>query len=434
MKLKHKEKTALMAVSLLGLCLCGVCGEMVEPMARAYGKVFARLGGMPHWHYGLLCLAYALAALLAASASRHFGPRSGLLLGLGLFAGGALSHLPASQIGATGPFVVGLGVMMCGLAFVETSATPIVMTMGDRRLTLHRLFVARTFDAGGWLAGFAITALVVDRRIFPPAATPGPAADPLHRAASQATDLLTVATPYVWLGAAGCAMAVVVAMMEVYDTRPDAPLRQSGGAMLRGVARDRAYVAAAACLFAYAIAQRLCWQSIVSHGAATTAESHAGMTTAAAHDAARSVLLVGLAVFAAGRVAATALTRRGRLRPLPTLAAAGVAATALTIVGTLTPSGVGMWVMVAVSGCISVMQPIIFHVGTRHMDPETLRVGVAGLVVASTAGLGAGNWGWDSGDEPGGQMAAAAAAFALITAFAAWQIRESILRPMPPKA
>lgn len=433
MKLKHKETTALLAVSLLGLGLCGVCGEMVEPMGRAYGKVFARMGGMPEWHYGLVCLAYALAALLAAAASLRLGRRAGLLLGLGLFAGGALSHLPASQIGAPGPFVAALCVMMCGLSFVETCATPIVMALGDRRRVLHRLFVARTFDVGGWFAGYALVTLFVERHVFAPAGEP-PRADPLHAAAGHGSELLAVVTPYVWLGAAGCAMAVAVAMMEVRDTRPDAPLRHAGGALLRGVARDRAFVASAACLFVYTMAQRLCWGGIVSRGAAATTESHEEMTAVMAHDAARSVLVAGMVVFAAGRVAGSLLTARDRLRPLPALAAAGAASTLLTLAAALAPSRVGMWLMVAVSGCISVMQPIIFHVGTRHMDGETLRVGVAGLVVASTAGLGVSNWGWGAGDEPGGQMAAATAAFALITAFAMWQIGKNILRPMPPEA
>lgn len=428
MKLKHKETTALLAVSLAGLSLCGVCGEMVEPMGRAYGKVFAQAGGMPEWHYGLVCLAYALAALLAAATSRRLGPRSGLLVGLGLFAGGALSHLPASQIGSPGPFVAGLCVMMCGLSFVETSATPIVMALGDRRRVLHRLFVARTFDVGGWFVGYSLVTLYVERRVFAPAG-----ADPLHGAAAGDPGLLAVATPYVWLGAAGCAMAVAVALMEMRDTRPDAPLRHTGGALLRGVARDRTFVAAAACLFVYTLAQRLCWASIVSHGAAATAESHEDMTAAAARDDARGLLVAGMAAFAAGRVAGALLTGRGRMRPLPTLAAAGAAATLLTLAGALTPSRVGMWLMVVVSGCISVMQPIIFHVGTSHMDSETLRVGVAGLVVASTAGLSVSNSGWGAGDEPGGQMAVAAAAFALITAFALWQTGKNILRPMPPR-
>lgn len=432
MKLKHKETTALLAVSLLALSLCGVCGEMVEPMGRAYGKVFARMGGMPEWHYGLVCLAYALAALLASAASLRFGLRAGLLLGLGLFAGGALSHLPASQIGAPGPFVVGLCVMMCGLSFVETCATPIVMSLGDRRRVLHRIFVARTFDVGGWFAGYALVTLLVGGRVFAPASAPPPA-DPLHAAEARGSELMAVATPYVWLGAAGCAMAVAVAMMEVRDTRPDAPRRHSGGALLRGVARDRAFAASAACLFVYTMAQRLCWASIVSHGAAATTESHEEMTSVMAHDAARSILVAGMGVFAAGRVAGSLLTARGRLRPLPTLAAAGAAATLLTLAAALAPSRVGMWLMVVVSGCISVMQPIIFHAGTRHMDSETLRVGVAGLVAASTAGLGVSNWGWGAGAEPGGQMAAAAAAFALITAFALWQIGKNIMGPTPPK-
>lgn len=417
---RRKERLILFGIAVCCFALWGVNSEMTEPMSRAYSKVFIKDTSLSPALHVFYYAAYALMTIPAIIVSRRLGARAGLLTGLGLFAAGALSHLPASQIGSYTPFMVGLFAMTCGVAFLETSANPLVITMGRRDRALNRLFLAQTFNVAGWIGGYLIMTKFIDRRLFVLSAEQRIHLDPIYFEAAQKTDLLTIATPFVWIGAAACALAIATAMMEIYSTEADAPREHTAGHIVRTLAGDKAYVAGVACLFLYVGAQTIGWSSIVGYGTATLMASPGEGTLIQAADVAKGMLLPGLLAFGAGRLLAFFLTRRDGVRPTLMLGLAAALASALTVTGVCLSNEKGLWCMIGVSGCMSVMYPTIFHLATKDLDNETLSVAAAGLVMAGSGGLAANIVGWEMDDTGTLGLLMAAAAFAVIAGYAAW--------------
>ena len=420
---KRKESLMLYGIAVCCFTLWGINSEMTEPMSRAYGKVFIKDASLSPALHVFYYAAYALMTIPAIIMSRRLGLRASMLTGLGLFAAGALSHLPASQIGAYAPFMVGLFVMTCGVAFLETSANPLVITMGSRDKALNRLFLAQTFNVAGWIGGYLIMTRFIDRRLFVLSAEQRIHLDPIYFEAAQKTDLLTIATPFVWIGAAACALAIATAMMEIYSTDADSPRQRTAGQVIRTLARDKAYVAGVACLFLYVGAQTIGWSSIVGYGTATLMASPGGGALIQAADVAKGMLLPGLLAFGAGRLMAFFLTRNGSVRPTLMLGVAAAMAAALTVTGVCLSNEAGLWCMIGVSGCMSVMYPTIFHRATKDLDSETLNVAAAGLVMAGSGGLAANFVSWEMDDSGIAGLLVAATAFAIIVVYAAWCAR-----------
>src|SRR5918912_2240275 len=90
---------------------------------------------------------YFLAAFPAGWLMERIGYKRGILLGLGLCAGGALLFLPASSIGVYGFFLGALFVMACGQSFLEVAANPYVTILGPAESSERRLNFAKSFNS-----------------------------------------------------------------------------------------------------------------------------------------------------------------------------------------------------------------------------------------------------------------------------------------------
>ena len=99
-------------------------------------------------------IGYFVMALPAAFLMNRIGYKKGILIGLLLYAFGALLFYPSAEMRIYSFFLFSLFVIACGLAFLETAANPYVTVLGDpekaeSRLTivdLRRLFAG----SGGW--------------------------------------------------------------------------------------------------------------------------------------------------------------------------------------------------------------------------------------------------------------------------------------------
>lgn len=77
--------------------------------------------------------------------------KKGILMGLVLYAIGALLFWPAAQYEAFGFFLVSLYILTFGLAFLETTANPYILSMGSEETSTRRLNLAQAFNPLGSL-------------------------------------------------------------------------------------------------------------------------------------------------------------------------------------------------------------------------------------------------------------------------------------------
>ena len=136
---------------LVTLCfaLWGFANDITNPMVKAFSKIFR----MSVTEGALVQVAfyggYFFMAFPAAMFIRKFSYKSGVLMGLGLYATGALLFFPAKMVGVYGCFLIAYFIMTCGLSFLETSCNPYILTMGSEETATRRLNMAQCFNPCG---------------------------------------------------------------------------------------------------------------------------------------------------------------------------------------------------------------------------------------------------------------------------------------------
>lgn len=100
---------------------------------------------------------YFLMAIPAGLIMKKFGYKRGIILGLLLYATGALLFFPSANQRNFHDFLFSLFVLACGLCCLETAANPYVTVLGDRETSSFRLNLSQSFNGvgsflGPWLA------------------------------------------------------------------------------------------------------------------------------------------------------------------------------------------------------------------------------------------------------------------------------------------
>ncbi|MDE6279168.1 MAG: MFS transporter, partial [Paramuribaculum sp.] len=129
------EKKYLLPFILLTslFVLWGFANDITNPMVAAFKDIMeistAQASLVQFAFYG----GYATMAVPAALFIRKFSYKSGILLGLGLYAIGAFLFIPSASLQSFTFFCLSLYVLTFGLAFLETTANPYVLSLGDKQ-------------------------------------------------------------------------------------------------------------------------------------------------------------------------------------------------------------------------------------------------------------------------------------------------------------
>ncbi|MBQ2126807.1 MAG: MFS transporter, partial [Bacteroidaceae bacterium] len=141
--------------------LWGFANDITNPMVAA----FQTLMELPASEAALVQFAfyggYATMAVPAALFIRRYSYKRGILLGLGLYALGAFLFIPAAAKQSFAFFCVSLYILTFGLAFLETTANPLILSLGSKETSTRRLNLAQAFNPIGSLLGMSVASLVV---------------------------------------------------------------------------------------------------------------------------------------------------------------------------------------------------------------------------------------------------------------------------------
>ncbi|MGA0846460.1 MAG: MFS transporter, partial [Luteolibacter sp.] len=111
--------------------LWGFANDITNPLVAAFKDVFVISNAQSSWVQMAFYGGYGTMAIPAALFIRRFSYRSGIILGLALYAFGALLCIPAASQGSFNLFLIALYVLTFGLAFLETTANPYILSMGE---------------------------------------------------------------------------------------------------------------------------------------------------------------------------------------------------------------------------------------------------------------------------------------------------------------
>lgn len=309
-------------------------------------------------------LGYFLLALPAGWVIQRFGYKVTVLVGLVTFGAGALLFYPAAQLLRYDWFLAGLFVIASGLAFLETSANPLITVLGDPRSAERRLNFAQAFNPLGSITGVIVGREFILSGIEPTHAELA-AMSQTQLATFQAAEAQSVQLPYLIIAAVVLSWAALVAItkfppqaeaVERNDT-DRVSMRRSINALLT----RRRFLFGVAAQFFYVGAQVGVWSFMIRYAQAEVP----GM----GEKAAAGYLTASLVGFMIGRFAGTAMM--SRISPTRLMAYFAVINVCLTLTAVLAGGLVGLYALAATSMFMSIMFPTIFANSLRDLGPLT---------------------------------------------------------------
>lgn len=372
-------KDMLIPFVLIVTCFAawGVAANMTDPLVKVFSKIFTmstlQSALVQFSYYG----AYFCLALPAAFINKRFSYKIGVLVGLGCAATGAFLFYPASQFMTYGYFLAALFVLAGGMSILETSANPYVISMGEEANATRRLNFAQSFNPVGTNLGVFLAATLILPKLSTASAEDRAAMTGDQLQAVIAGELNAVMTPYV---AMACVLAILwlaIALTRAPHTNPsqEASHELHFGAALRRLLANAHYRYGVIAQFFYVAAQTCVWTFTLQYVAEAL---DSGDDVLGGH-----YLQISMIVFLISRFVMTWVM--GFIRPTKLLALMGGLSIALCLFMMISPGISGVWALVAISACMSLMFPTIYGVALHGLGDDT-KFGAAGLVMAILGG------------------------------------------------
>ncbi|QIA08012.1 L-fucose:H+ symporter permease [Draconibacterium halophilum] len=357
--------------------LWGFANDITNPMVAAFKTVMeisnAKAAMVQFAFYG----GYATMAIPAALIIKRYSYKTGILIGLALYAIGALLFFPAAKYEFFGFFLVSLYILTFGLAFLETTANPYILSMGDPATATRRLNLAQSFNPLGSILGMFIASKLIlsslesDMRdetgnlIFDTLSA-------AEKAVIRTNDLAVIRDPYVVLGFVVIVMLIIIAVAKM-------PKRESADHEIhpwhsaKRLFRNKIYREGVIAQVFYVGTQIMCWTFIIQYA------DNLGIPKAEA----QNYNIIAMAIFIISRFISTFLMKYLNARYMLLLFAMGGM---LTTAGVILIQGMmGLYLLVATSAFMSLMFPTIYGIALEDVGDDTT-LGAAGLVMAIVGG------------------------------------------------
>lgn len=389
MKLPSILKTAdgrnyLLPFILVTCCfaLWGFANDITNPMVKAFSKIFR----MSVTEGSLVQLVfyggYFVMALPAALFVRAKSYKSGLIIGLLLYAVGSLAFLPAQMTGSYYPFLLAYFIMTCGLSFLETSANPYILAMGEPQSATQRLNLAQAFNPVGSLMGMFVAMHFIQSRLNPMPSSERAMLGDAEFEAIKSADLAILVEPYAMLGA-----VILIILLAIFFTKmpafaasrstQDDSLKATFSRLFHNVNYRRGVITQ----FFYVGAQIMCWTFIIQYG--TRIFMNEGMTEIDAEVLSQKYNIVAMACFCVSRFLCTFLMKY--ISPSSLLRTFATIAALFTLCVIFVDGRLGLYALVAISVCMSLMFPTIYGLALDGIGNDA-KIGAAGLIMAILGG------------------------------------------------
>ena len=360
--------------------LWGFANDITNPMVKAFSKIFRMSvtdGALVQvaFYGGYFCMAFPAAIFI-----RKYSYKAGVLMGLGLYATGALLFLPAKAVGVYGCFLLAYFIMTCGLSFLETSCNPYVLTMGPEKSATRRLNLAQCFNPCGSIIGMFVAMNFIQARLNPMSSDERALLGDAEFEAMKEQDLSVLISPYLIIG-----LVIVAMFLIIFFTKM--PKNGDGNSdihflpTLRRIFSLKYYREGVIAQFFYVGAQIMCWTFIIQYG--TRVFMAEGMDEQAAEVLSQQFNIYAMMLFICSRFVATWLMKY--IKPAKLLAIFGVVAMVLTLGVILLQNRAGLYCLVGVSGCMSLMFPTIYGIALDGLGDDA-KFGAAGLIMAILGG------------------------------------------------
>ena len=353
--------------------LWGFANAVTDPMVQAFKKVLELSNSEAAWVQMAFYGGYFCMALPAALFMRKYSYKVGVLIGLALYATGALLFYPAAQSESFMFFCIGLYVLTFGLAFLETAANPYALAMGPKETATQRLNLAQAFNPIGLIAGLFVAQQFVLKNLKSDDIVDFNALEEASKTLIRTTDLLVIRDPYVALGLFISVVFVIFLLSKMPQSKAEGEMPKIGKTF-KALFNNSNYTTGVLAQILYVGGQIMCWTYIYQYAESLGIDS----VTAGYYQMAAFVL------FTFGRAIGTVLLRYFSSGSL--LMYFAILAMIFSLGTIFIQNQFGLYSLVGISFFMSLMFPTIYGIALGELTEEQSKVGSAGLVMAIVGG------------------------------------------------
>ena len=357
--------------------LWGIANDLTNPMVSAFKKVMPELSNVQAslvqfaFYFG-----YFFMALPAALYIRKYSYKSGIILGLCLYAIGAFLFYPAAENEQFNYFLISLWIITCGLAFLETTSNPLILSLGDKETATQRLNLAQAFNPIGSLIGMIIAQVFVIEALRSDDYTNEAynALSSTELAAIRENDLEIISIPYIALGI----LVLIIMGIIIFTKMPKTSEKDkmSLSESFHKLFANKNYKQGVIGQAFYVGAQIMCWTYIFQY--VDNLNYTLGLELTATY-----FNVAAMIIFLTGRWIGTALMKT--INPSKMLLLFGIGGVLLCGGTIVIPGVIGLYCLVGVSFFMSIMFPTIYGIALKDMGDEA-KIGSAGLVMSIVGG------------------------------------------------
>lgn len=316
-------------------------------------------------------IGYFVMAIPAGFVLNKVGYKKGIIIGLLLYATGALLFYPSAEIRQYSLFLTSLFIIACGLAFLETAANPYVTVLGDPSTADRRINFSQSFNGLSIIFGPIIGSLF----IFSSTEYTNDMlqAMPVDQAeAIRVAEAHSVQMPYVALAC----FVLVIALLFSLVKMPEISSPSEAKASLKGILKHKHLIWGVVAQFFYVGAQASLWGFFVDLKLMLAHDEnleivkfiyrvtdHMSATQIASYHASFALIL-----FMIGRFFSTALLSRFKASTMLAL----YALICIILIGAAWMTG-GLVAVVLISLTyffMSIMFPTIFSLSVRNLGDQ----------------------------------------------------------------
>ena len=352
---RHAVPFALVTSMFL---LWGLANNMTDTLLAAFKRIMSMTDTQTSLIQFAFYGSYFCFALPAALFIRRRSFKSGIILGLLLYAAGAMLFLPAARVASYGFYLVAIYVMAGGCSVLETTANPYVMSMGDPRTATRRLNIAQSFNPVGSILGILMSKYFILDDI----------------------SLYSISGTYAALGLVLLGILVVMLFARMPSGKDDGR-SDSVGASFRRLLSNRLYRRGVVAQFFYVGAQIGVWSFTIRLVMQETGRLEA---------AASSIYLLSIVGHCLSRFIYTGLMRWFSPSRLLTFGGVMSALLSLTVVLSAGTGWICITSLVLISSFMSLMFPTIYGIALggimRGDHPGDSKIGASGLIMSILGG------------------------------------------------
>lgn len=375
MKLKPGSyKFSFILVTLLFL-FWGLANNMNDTLLAAFKRILS----LSDLQTSLVQLAfygsYFCFAIPAAMYIKRYSYKSGIILGLLIYALGTLLFTPAGMTQSYGFFLLAIYVMAAGCAILETTANPLIMVLGSPDSATRRLNIAQAFNPLGAIIGILVSRKLILSKLHSVDAADRSLMTQVDLGYIQAQELSAISGTYFMIGCVLLILMLIIMFTAMPKARDNSRLSISAFSYIKSLWVRRRYRYGVVAQFFYVGAQTCVWSFTIRLTMSELAVNEAS---------ASNYFLIAIILFTACRFIFTIVMKYyGPAKLLAFSTIGAIISTLVVILGSEMTAVVGL---IAISAFMSLMFPTIYGLALTGITGDGVKLASSGLIMSIVGG------------------------------------------------